>query len=392
MKYLVFILMYALTVSGIASCRKSDDNRAPLFTSNTKPLPVTDVKVTNVAGGAIITYKLPKDPSILYVQADYVVNDKVKRQEKVSFYADTILVNGFAREDAYKITLRSVTESEIKSDPVEVQVNPLTPPYRSIAATIAMQDAFSGVNITCQNPEEAEVGIGLVVDTTGRPGLVYTEYTKAIPVNFSVRGFAPRPYRMGAYVVDRWGNISDTVWNTITPLYETLLNRNIMTNAKLPQDMATLWGASKTLEQVLTYTGATAGFYGGFGKMTTIYLGKPAKLSRFKFYQTTDGGLYNFANLKVFQVWASMNPGPTGALNDGTWTQLGTYEIIKPSGKVLGQNTQEDIDAANAGHSFDFPSPVVQAKYVRIVTVDTWAVENDNRLRIGTIYFWGDAD
>lgn len=392
MKRIHIILLCFLITGGLSSCQKTEDGRAPLFSDGTKPRAVTDVKVENVPGGAIITYKVPKDPSILYVQADYGINDRIKRQEKVSYYSDSIFVSGFAKEQPYTVVLSSVSRGEVKSDPVEILVNPLTPPYKSIAATLALSGTFSGVNISCQNPLEVEVGIGLIVDSAGRSSVVHTEWTDLQSINFNVRGFVPKLYKMGAYVIDKWGNTSDTTWTMVTPLFESLLNRNIMQNAKLPMDMSTLWGASKTLENVLTLSGSTASFYGGFGRITTIYLGQPTRLSRFKFHQTTDGGLYNFANLRVFEVWSSMAPGPTGALDDGTWTKLGTYEIIKPSGQVLGQNAQMDIDAANAGHSFDFPNPVVQANYIRIVTVDTWAVQNDNRLRIGTLFLWGDAN
>ena len=392
MRYIIFVLMSFLAISSMTACQKADDERSPLFSDGKKPLPVTDLKVKNVEGGAIITYKVPNDPSILYIQADYKINNQLQRQEKVSYFSDTIFVSGFAKEAEYKVTLYSVSSGEIKSEPVELIVKPMIPPYRSIASTLSIQATFSGVNVTCQNQTQAEVGVVVIVDTTGRAQTVYTEYTKMIPINFNVRGFPPKPYKVGAYVIDKWGNLSDTVWTTVTPLYETLLNRNIMTNAQLPKDMNSLYGASKTLEQVLALSGATASFYGGFGNMTTIYLGKAAKLSPFKFYQTTDGGLYNFVNLKTFEMWSSMAPGPTGALDDGTWTKLGSYEIIKPSGKVLGQNTQMDIDAANAGHSFDFPNPVVQAKYIRIVAFDVWNLPNANRLRIGTLYIWGDSN
>jgi hypothetical protein len=396
MKYLIFILMSSLAISGLNSCQKKDDERKPLFQSDKKPLPVTNVQVTNIEGGAVITYKLPEDPSILYVQADYMINDKVTRQEKVSYYSDSIRVSGFANASEYKVVLYSVSRSEVKSDSVAVTVNPLNPPYRTIAATLFLQDAFGGVNISCQNPTEAEVGIGLVVDS-GRIQHVQTKYTKLTDINYNVLGFQLKAYRMGAYVIDKWGNISDTVWKTITPMFETQLNRSLMQNGALPGDGTANPGWGANFNTMLTGTGVSASCYGVTGTAgnrprITVALGVTAKLSRFKFYQTTQGPttVFNNVNPKKFQVWASMNPNPNGAL-DGTWTLLGTFDLIKPSGNpTLGTNSPEDVNAANDGHEYSFPLPAVTCKYVRIVCIDTWLAQNDTRLKMGAIYFYGD--
>jgi hypothetical protein len=394
MKYLFFILMSSLAISGLYSCQKSDDARKPLFQSDKKPLPVTNVQVTNIEGAAVITYKLPEDPSILYVQADYMINDKLTRQEKVSYYSDSIRVSGFANAGEYKVVLYSVSRSEVKSDSVVVTVNPLTPPYHTIAATLELYDAFGGVNVKCKNPTEGEVGIGLVVDSAGRPELVYTEYTKAVEVEFNVRGFALKSYRMGAYVIDRWGNVSDTTWRTINPLYETELQRaGKITLANLPKDGT--MGNVTVFTDIINFTGSSTRYY-SINKAATapnpylgLYLGVTAKLSRFKFYPQSSMHFTN-GTPRVFEVWVSMAPGATGDLYDGTWTKLGRFEVIKPSGLPIGTNSTEDVNAANAGFEFVFPLPAVSCKYVRIVGFDTWKAAPDGNLKIGPIHFWGD--
>jgi len=389
--------MTSLVITGFYSCqKKSDVEHTPLFQSDKKPLPIKNVQVKNIAGGAVITYDLPQDPSVLYVQADYMINNKVARQEKVSYYSDSLLVSGFATAGAYKVVLYSVSRSEVKSDSIAITVNPLIPPYRSIAATLFIQDAFGGVNISCQNPTEAEIGIGLVVDS-GIIQHVQTRYTKLADINFNVLGFQVKTYRMGAYVIDKWGNISDTVWKTITPMYETQLNRNIMQNGALPGDGVgnSSWGAN--FNTMLTQTAVSAVCYGvtstaGNRPMITVALGVTAKLSRFKFYQTTQGPttVYNNVNPKKFQVWASLSPNSNGAL-DGTWTLLGTFDVIKPSGNpTLGTNSPEDVNASNSGHEYSFPLPAVPCKYIRIVGIDTWLAPNDTRLKMGAIYLYGD--
>lgn len=50
------------------------DSKAPA------PEQVSDVKITSTPGGAIITYKIPKDPNLLYVKAEYEIQPGVFRK------------------------------------------------------------------------------------------------------------------------------------------------------------------------------------------------------------------------------------------------------------------------------------------------------------------------
>src|SRR3546814_7106383 len=85
-----------------AGCEKAPDYNEVISTDQTKPDVVTGIQVDNVQGGAYITYSLPKTDNLLYILAEYKINDEVSRQKKESYNTDTILVDGFAKRKEYR--------------------------------------------------------------------------------------------------------------------------------------------------------------------------------------------------------------------------------------------------------------------------------------------------
>ncbi|MGJ7032446.1 DUF4959 domain-containing protein [Niabella hirudinis] len=383
---------------GLVACTKSSSfKRDPVEKSTGKPSPVKVASIDNLNGAADVHYTLPDDPSILYVQADYMINGTTKLQEKVSKYASTLHLKGFGNAASYKVQLYAVNAGEEKSDPVEVTVQPTTPPYLSVRKSLVLQDAFGGVNVTYQNLDTAEVGIILLTKEKGRPEYAFSEYTGDPGGDFTKRGYSLDSRDFGAYVIDKWGNISDTIWKTINPLYEVPLDKNKIANGNLPGDAVAGWGTN--FNNLFNHTGSgnagTAQMYGaattaGNRPMITFYLGQPTKLSRLKFWAASNEYYKNIAP-RVFQIWVSEQPNPNGALDD-TWTQIGgDYEIKKPSGQPVGSNTAVDDQTAASGWEFAFPLPPVKSNYVRIVGIDTWGANNDTRIRFSSFSFWGDT-
>jgi hypothetical protein len=188
---LLHIAMLASLITVLYSCQKqTGTNLEPIYKSNKKPAVVSNVRITNLPGAALITYDIPADPEILYVQADYLINSKTHQQVKTSYYTDTVKVSGFEKAGTYKVNLYSVSRSEIKSDPVEITVNPLTPPYLVVKSSLQIVADFGGANIQFKNATESDIAIVALVDTLNKPEYVYTNYTKDPAGNFSVRGFS----------------------------------------------------------------------------------------------------------------------------------------------------------------------------------------------------------
>lgn len=108
------------------------ETRKPLNELTHKPGKVTEINVKNHLGYAEITYRLPEDDDLQYVLAEYEVNNLTTRQAKASVSFNQIKVDGFSDKSTYIVRLYAVNSSEIRSEPTYVEVNPDTPPFRSV--------------------------------------------------------------------------------------------------------------------------------------------------------------------------------------------------------------------------------------------------------------------
>lgn len=400
MKKQLLLNILALTAVTAAvtlySCQKqTGTNLEPIYKSDKKPPVVTNVRVSDFPGGALITYDIPADPDILYVQADYMINQKSKLQVKASYYTDTLKVLGFEKAAEYKVTLYAVSRSEVKSDPVEVTVKPQTPPYLAVKASLQILADFGGANIQFRNVTESDIAVVTLVDTLGKPENVYTSYTKDSTGNFSVRGFSPKERKFGAFVRDRWGNVSDTVWAKVTSMNEQELDRTKMKALVLPGDQIACCGSDLNVPLSNSYKSGDWAFYGvtsnndAVPARVTVDFGRPVVLSRFRYWMRQNGGAeFRNGTLRFFKVYGSMNPNPNGALDD-TWTQVGgVYELVKPSGLPYGQLNSADYAVVNNGSEFIFPLPAVAMRYFRLVILQNYS--GGGGLEMASIKFMGD--
>ena len=94
--FLIFILLL------VVSCGEEPIGQIPI--DNVAPGKVSDVKVKNVKGGAILTYKLPKDEDLLYVKAIYSLRDGIINEAKSSLYTDTLKLYGFGDTKPRQVT------------------------------------------------------------------------------------------------------------------------------------------------------------------------------------------------------------------------------------------------------------------------------------------------
>jgi hypothetical protein len=188
-----FLLLIGIVMISIISCKRSDGDRVPVSTDNTKPGVITNVKVDNYNGGAYITYTLPKSENILYVLAKYQIRNGVSRETKSSYYSDTVTVEGFAKEADYEVTLYTVSRANVSSDPVKVTVHPKIPPYISIKATTTIGADFGGVNVKSLNPLKKDIGIIVTAydKSTNSMEIQDQHYTRSDTIDYSVRGSVP---------------------------------------------------------------------------------------------------------------------------------------------------------------------------------------------------------
>lgn len=101
----------------------------------------------------------------------------------------------------------------------------------------------------------------------------------------------------------------------------------------------------------------------------TIDCAKAAALNRFKVWQANDR-LYVGESVKTFELYGSNQPAADGSWE--SWTKIGSYESIKPSGLPVGQNSDADIAFAKAGEEFSVPAGTAPFRYYRFKLLTNW--------------------
>ncbi len=385
MKRISYILTLVLLVFGY-SCKEEGrldhlDDNAPA------PAQVSDVQVTNYPGGARLKYKLPNDNNLLYIKAEYEIRPDVSYQTKSSYYADTLKVEGFGVSKEYKVRLYSVGRNEKVSEPVVVTITPETPPVELAFPELKLNSAFGGVRINFKNELEANLALVLMADTTGT-GLWYelqTFYTKSPEGYFVYKGLDTVPANFAVYLRDRWNNKSDTLKETLTPLFEQEIPKpftayNLSSDTYQPVQGLATYGINSLWDNITSNVNgnifATA-HTSPIPQTFTINVDNNVILSGIRVHQRKSYE-YTGSNVRVFELWGSNKANPSDDLFNGDWVILGRFQSWKPSGSG-GAVTAEDKEYANVtGELFELspfdenPNPWVPVKYIRFRTLETY--------------------
>lgn len=378
---IVLVLLY--------SCKKMDGYNEPASSDLTKPGVVSNVRVVNFNGGAHIIYTLPKSSNLLYVQAEYEIRSGVKRQAKSSYYSDTITVEGFAQKGEYNVTLHAVSRANIQSDAVSVKVNPDTPYYQLAFKTATLTPDFGGVSLQVINPFRQPLGLIMVKldSATNSYEIEEQHYAGSDTINFSLRGYNTDPRSFGVYVLDQWGNLSDTLIRTIEPLFESQLDKSKFYNYPLPTD--TEIGYNWFVRYL--WDGKTDGYSDGWHTnpggaqpmVCTFGLGVEARLSRFVLFARPDQWVYGHGNPRYFSIWGSDKATPVDAKLPafsaegtvvGDWVNLGNFTYPDPpSGYPPGSTTPADETFVRSGVNFNVPLSSPKTRYIRFNVGETWS-------------------
>jgi len=395
MKQLIYIITLCLVVILWQRCKEAGrldhvDNSIPA------PQQISDVKVVNTPGGAILTYKLPNDENISYVKAIYEIKPGSISESKASVYSDTLSVNGFGDTKTYTVKLYSVGKNEKVSEPLSVQINPLTPPVITAFNDLTVTAGFGGVKIRFKNELLANLAIVLMADTAGKGyyNELQTYYTKARNGYFSYRGMAPVKKTFKVYLRDRWNNKSDTLTAELVPLFEELVPKPFL-SVNLPGDTNTPVATGYNVENMWNGLLGTPIFASPWTSRMpqwfTFDLKKKVVLSRMKEHQRATNFTYTGSNVKSFELWGSLNPDADGGWNN--WSLLGKFNSYKPSGLPMGTMTAEDYAYGYTnGEDFEFdsdafPAAKQEVRYLRFKTTATYG--GGVQITICEITFWG---
>jgi hypothetical protein len=407
-------LLLLLIILGLlpVSCKKMEGYNDIVSTDMNKPAPVTNVKVVNFNGGAYITYTLPHAENILYVQAEYKINDKTSRQTKSSYYSDSITVSGFAKSQDYEVILHTVTRAQVMSDPVRVTVHPDTPPYLLARPTVTIKQDFGGVSISCINKAGANLGVVTISpDQTDKYQIISQNYTNEDTISFSLHGYDTIPQKFGVYVTDQWGNVSDTLFATITPVFEAQMDKSLFRGYSLGTDART--GFGWVIENLWNGTSQSPGYHTEqpiqplvWPAVITFDMGKAARLSRYTIWNRgIDGSgnwLWQAGAPQTWVLWGREDTPvdetmpdenhlpPVGGMTSNGWINMGFYTApAKPSRLPNPQYTNADLAFWNNGFSYNFSLDLPKVRYLRFECVSNMAQTN-SFFNITELTFWGD--
>ena len=363
------------------SC-KNDEIAVPLEHNKTAPGVITNIKVENKKGGAVISYALPQQQDLLYVKAEYTLQNGRKMEAKASYYNNSLEIVGYSDTAVHKVTLYAVNRSEVASDSVVVQIEPLRSSIWDVFNSLKASAAFGGLRIDALNNTREDVAILIMEkDRNGEwqisPNSIYTSTDS---INSTYRGLDTSEHHFAITVRDRWLNYTDTIFTNITPLYETAIPKSKYSGLHLPGDAQ--WNTKTTMDgmwdgDIINWPKVYQTLAADLNPaMITINIGSKVKLSRvviWDYPEYYNGRTYYYlGNLKDFEIygWPSSTP-PTGAGLDG-WVLLGNYHATKPSGLPFGEQNDEDYQTAYNGFNWDVDIDAPKVQYIRIRSTKNW--------------------
>ena len=373
--------VYLLTVVLLClfySCSKEEIGQYPV--DGVAPGEIKTPEVRNIPGGAIISYIIPDDEDLLYVKVIYKLDNGTTMEQKASSYERSVKVEGLGRSREQTVQLIAYDRSNNSSNPVTVSIHPEDAAIYSILESIDTQADFGGIYLDWENPTEAEVVLMVFTENLDKR-LVTAQnfYTRAQVGKGNVRGYPSQPTVFAVALRDRWGNLTDTVRVTYTPMPEVQLDRlkfrrwNPADNSIPYTDLVSQgWIIENMWDNNIGAKGFSFPLTTTLPANLTFDLGQTAKLSRFKLHHRADASqLYTGGNFKKFRVYGSATPGVSADFD--TWTKIGEYQSIKPSGLPMGQISAEDLQYASTdGEDFNVDINAPPIRYLRFVVDETW--------------------
>ena len=387
----------------LSACAENDVTRPSGGNWDTGPL--TGYTVTPINGGATITYDIPRDHDILYVMAEYERNGQIFT-EKSSVHKNELTIEGFNTTEPVKAKLYKVNKAEQRSQPLEIEFEPLEGLISIAQNSLELLPGFGGIVASWKNPEMTEFGVRLLVpNDRGEMETREMYYSSSEDDRHPFRGFEPEEQTFGVSFEDKWGNISDTTWLTTTPYLENLIPKPYADfRANIPYDNpTTLAGRNiNTLWDNIVNT-ASHGWLtqpgGGNGLSMTIDLGQVVKLSRIVIHGYHVNSVYSQANITQFELWGTdkidysklsdrpywldevslrnnafsndvadkldpMTEMPAHTFKDD-WQYLG-YHAIPRYDRMVPPDTQGPLNLAANGTEYEMPLDARPVRYLRL--------------------------
>jgi len=318
--------------------------------------------------------------------------------DTVSYVIDPI------NENTYSFMIHTYDEEGNKSIPIELLGTVYGDNYRSLLTNRLLKSTYydgQDVKLNWGTVESSEVGILLNwTDINGKSQTtkVDTSDTETLLSNFDIN--KPLSYST-SYKPD---SLAIDVFQAAA--IETMIDPVIL----IPKST---WGVKTMPGDVdINPSYPLTGFWDGnttnfmhtadpatLPAMFTWDLGVKAKLSRMVLWpRNSNDDRWNRGQPRIFEIYGSLNPNPDGSL-DNSWTLLGKFECVQPSGNGMANPwqapTAEDIALSDAGLEFEFvPSasahPDATVRYIRFRSLENFNPTQPARMLMAEISFWGE--
>jgi hypothetical protein len=239
----------------VASCKEDPIGQQAVDGIRPNPIISGSVQTISRPGGAYIFYKLPNnDPDISYVKGEFEINGE-KKTVRSSVYKNYLAIDGLDSRLYVEIDLYVVDHSGNASEPIRTQFLTFDAPYTTLGNSIELAAGVGGISVRWKSPNalepyygrmgyissnyDSDIGVVLLVaDSTGKLNELAVSFSTKCSFFQPVLDTLPKLYK--AFAMDKWGHYSDTVDKTLQPMYEQWLNRKLMKEYYIGDDVRTL--------------------------------------------------------------------------------------------------------------------------------------------------------
>lgn len=243
MKRIYYIIVVA--VLWMSGC--DEKKLEPITPSLGKPGVPSEVKAEPIAGGVLISYRIPENEDILGVKAVYQLSDGKTREVMSSLFSDRVRIEGYIDEEEKKVTLYAVNRAMVLSDPVEIGFTPLEAAISKVSKSMQIAPDFGGAQYSWENEDRANLTLEvLTTDSVGVMTAMRILTTATATGIYNLRGYDTDPRWFGAIFRDNFGNATDTIFpvNTngeriqLSPMYEQKLDKKLFRFLYLNNDQS----------------------------------------------------------------------------------------------------------------------------------------------------------
>jgi len=443
--FLLINMIICLTIlSGCDEVKNWNDPK-----DDVAPGKVTNIRVVNVSGGAVIYYTLPADVDLLGAKATFSFGE-LPREVFSSGMNDSILIEGAPDTKEYIINLHAVDKSGNVSVPELVPIQPLTPPVELVRQTLKVNNTFGGIFLNWDNQYASDIAITVYLENQEGEWEWYDAYhSDAVTGKCAFRGLDAVEQNIRIEIRDKWMNYAEETQTAIEPLYEEeivgmdpVTKQGIWTLFGVEDRTALYRGDKQSVSFNLTsgnnfpkvYNNVYSDWWMGEETRLNNYLpdaddamiypfyfiidmGRKASYSRFKYWIRARGPLMSAPTPDIFELWATNHVKAPSEVGDGSieanlkywtiwpgvggtdewrndWVKIADCVIRFPSGisAITGDYsamTAEDQAFFNAGFDFEIDPECafMPFRYIRWVTEKCTTPQN--MTQVAELKFFG---